>query len=134
MSVAKEQDYGARISALDADLRNLSTAVQGLATNAEKQWSALSKMGEQLHEIGAAVKSAPKLDVTKLMAGALAVGSLIAMLVGGITYIVSGSQQPQLDRMRSDLRLLEFRLTIMERGAPALPSDRGPRANLSFTF
>jgi len=118
-------DHNTKLTTLEGELRSLANTVAGLASNAEKQWSALGKIGDQLHEVATAVKAAPRFDVNRLIVGAVAVGSLVAMLVGGITYIVSGSQQPQLDRVRSDMRLLEFRLDMIEKRGASPSSFNG---------
>lgn len=119
-------DLDRRVTKSDNDIARLAGTVQEVAEAVRAQQIASTRVEKQLTEISASLKATPKADMGRFLSLAAAAGAVVAMLVGGITYVVNGSQQPLIGDMRARQQLLEYRLEQLERfRAPSAFSRSG---------
>lgn len=112
-------DHDLRLSAIDRELASLATSVRELAEVSKAQSESAGKVERQLAEIATTIRTTPKTDMGRLISLAASAGAVVAMLVAGITYIVTGSQQPLIGRIQADQQLLQYRLEQLEKVRPA---------------
>jgi anti-sigma-K factor RskA len=108
-------DHDRRLSAIDRELASLTTSVRELAEVSKAQSESSGKIERQLTDLAATIRTTPKTDMGRLISLAASAGAVVAMLVAGITYIVTGSQQPLIGRIQADQQLLTYRLEQVER-------------------
>lgn len=112
-------DHDRRLSAIDRELASLTTSVRELAEVSKAQSESSGKIERQLTDLAATIRTTPKTDMGRLISLAASAGAVVAMLVAGITYIVTGSQQPLIGRIQADQQLLQYRLEQLEKVRPA---------------
>lgn len=105
---------GARLSALEKDVHGLATDLSRVVSAVEKQWAAISDIKTAVTELIASAKTQPRFELTRTLGAVATVGAVTGMLIAGITYVVNGSQAPQLSEMRCEARLQDYRLQQMQ--------------------
>lgn len=112
-------DFESRLAATDREVASLTAGVRELAQVVKAQQAVTNDISTRLTEIATSIKTQPRTDMGRLISLAASAGAVVAMLVAGITYIVTGSQQPLIGRIQADQQLLQYRLEQLEKIRPA---------------
>lgn len=107
-------EHATAIARLEGDLETIGRSVADVQESQKRVWLEISKVSTTLTELNANVRAAPKQDFGRLVGVGVSAGGLIAMLVAGITYIVTGSQTPVIKDMQSEITLLKYRIEQLE--------------------
>ena len=119
MTAKKGESLHDVVRELASNYATMHRDVAGVIATVREQQATLNQVTAAVSDLTAALKNSKAPNLRDVITFALSVGALVSMLVAGITYIVAGSQLPHLDAIKSDVRLLSYRIEQLEKAKPA---------------